>query len=743
METLANPRSPRARAVFDYLQRSLDYPFARVVGVSGDETSDVLELDVEPQVPQHPAVDIRNEERIRVRFHLDDERAPQIYARRNDFPLDQVHTNYSASADGLSLCVWEENWNDLRSRLGPQALVERIRDWLSRAARGVLHQDTQPLEPLLPASAHTLIVPPGIPANAWAIVAAQSHAGQWTVVLDEPSAELKPADPGSFAVLTILTESVVHGALRARPVNLEHLSTLIKDLGRNLTSEIRELLLSSENLRNARARKLLLLLAVPKLRASGQEIESYELRAFTPDGTLADLGESLGLTGPDPTRQIAVPLVPQGKSGDLSKIELLYWNVVSRLDRAAARRFAGTKPGPNLELVAIGAGAIGSNVVNGVTKAGLGDWIIIDNDIVLPHNTIRQSQTNDFVGASKAFALAFQTNGTLARGCNASFIRADVLSAQQDATVQIRESLARADLVIDFSASPSVLGHVSDQDYVRRAASFFFNPDATDLVVLAEDDGRTWRLDEIEAQYLLAAAEDSRLTGHLSDARPDFVRYANACQNLTVPVPPWQVHTLAGLAAGQLLRLVERSTPVMNVWRLDIGTGAIAATSFLPAKVSREVVGAWRFTVSHAALSLMSRLRAEALPNESGGILIGSFDLTRRIAHVVAALPAPADSVQAPTYFIRGSTDLKPAVDRLAEASAGFLGYLGEWHSHPDSAVPRPSSDDEAVDRYLAEHLGPTGVPHLVAIRGKHETWFRLGCSGTTLGEARIPDATI
>lgn len=742
METLANPRSRRAREVFDYLQRSLDCPFARVVGISGDETSDVLELDVEPQVPQHPAVDIRNEERIRVRFALDDERAPLIYARRADFPLNQVHTTYSASADGLSLCVWEENWNELRSRLGPQALVERIRGWLSRAALGVLHQDTQPLEPLLPASAYTLIVPPEIPGSTWAIVAARTHAGLWTVVLDEPSAEPGPADPPSFAVLTILAEPVVHGALRARPANLEQLSTLIEELGRNLTTEIRELLLTDENRRNARGRRLLLLLAVPKLRTAGQEIESYELRAFTPDATLAALGESLGVTAYDATAQVAVPLVPQGQSADLSKLELLHWNVVSRLDQAAARRFAGTKPGRDLELVAIGAGAIGSNVVNGVTKAGLGNWTIIDNDIVLPHNTIRQSQGNDYVGVPKAFALAFQTSATLARGCSASFIRADVLSAQQDAAVQIRESFSRADLVIDFSASPSVLGHVSDQDYVGRAASFFFNPSATDLVVLAEDHHRKWYLDEIEAQYLLAAAEDPRLNGHLSDARPDFVRYANACQNLTVPVPPWQIHTLAGIAAGQLLRLVEQPTPVLNVWRLDTGNGAIAAATFLPVNVSREVVGAWRFTVSHAALSSMSRLRAGALPNESGGILIGTFDLTRRIAHVVAALPAPADSVQAPTYFIRGGEDLKPAVDRFAEASAGLLGYLGEWHSHPDSAEPRPSPDDEAVDRYLTEHLGPTGIPHLVAIRGKHATWFRLGCSGTTLGETTIPDAT-
>ncbi len=114
---------------------------------------------------------------------------------------------------------------------------------------------------------------------------------------------------------------------------------------------------------------------------------------------------------------------------------------------------------------------------------------------------------------------------------------------------------------------------------------------------------------------------------------------------------------------------------------------------------------------------------------------VGSFNLSRRIAHVLAALPAPPDSAQTPTYFIRGTKDLKPMVDGLATASAGILGYLGEWHSHPDGARARPSGDDETVYAYLAGHIGPTGAPYLIAICGRGETWFRLGWEGRTLGE--------
>lgn len=732
-------RSERARAVFDYIQCSPDHPFARIESVRTEETHDVLDIVVEPQVPQDRAVEILPEEPVRVHFPLDDGKPPTIHSRRDDFPLNHVHTNYAPDIDGICLCIWEENWNDLRRVLSGQALVERIRDWFSRTAAGVLHQDGQALEPLLPASAHTLIIPPGPPAEVWVIPYADHHQGRWTVVAEPPSPERSAAQNLSFTVLQVPFAPVVHGALRVHPSNINELCTLASGLGTDLTVKLREWLLDSERLRAAHERKLLLILTVPKLRDESRDVESWEILAFMPTATLAELGEALGCTVFDRGTRTTVARVPAGQPCDLVKIRLDYWNVMRRLDRAMARVYAANAARQDRNLVAIGAGAIGSNVVVNAARTGIGTWTIIDNDVVLPHNTVRQFQRNPTIGAPKSVALAFDANAVLAEDGTARFIRADILNPGEYAE-EIRESFKGADLVLDFSASPAVLGHVSDRSELRRAASFFFNPNGSDLVVLAEDDRRALRLDEIEAQYFLAAAADCRLAQHLNGARLDLLRYANACQDLTRPVPPWQVHTLSGVATSRLLGLLEQPGALARLWRLDITTGAITPVAIDLASAFRHSIGDWRFTVSHAALQSMRRLRADALPNESGGILIGSFDLSRRVAHVVAALPAPPDSVQMPTYFIRGSKDLRPVVDRLAVTSAGVIRYLGEWHSHPDRSRAAPSSDDEAVDAYLAKHLGPTGEPHLIAICGTEETWFRLGCAGQQRGEAVIRD---
>jgi hypothetical protein len=117
-------------------------------------------------------------------------------------------------------------------------------------------------------------------------------------------------------------------------------------------------------------------------------------------------------------------------------------------------------------------------------------------------------------------------------------------------------------------------------------------------------------------------------------------------------------------------------------------------------------------------------------------VFIGSFDIVRGVVHIVAALPAPADSVQTPTYFVRGSKDLKPLVDEISQQSAGALGYVGEWHSHPDGAAAQPSGDDEVVFSYLKAHVGPTGKRYIMAICGMVEIWLRAGWQCRGIAEA-------
>ena len=70
-----------------------------------------------------------------------------------------------------------------------------------------------------------------------------------------------------------------------------------------------------------------------------------------------------------------------------------------------------------------------------------------------------------------------------------------------------------------------------------------------------------------------------------------------------------------------------------------------------------------------------------ALPNETGGILIGEYDVERVTAIVRSATGPPSDSVATPTTFRRGTRGLNRL---LRSAWRRGLYYLGEWHFHPE-----------------------------------------------------------
>ncbi len=717
------PRSRLARAVVQYVRDSVDHPYATIREVHREGLSDFVDLELEIDLAQDRAVPILHREPVRIVFASpDDLVAPRVLSLRGDFPSGEVHTNLDHEIDGLCLCIWEEGWHDLSRNLTGQALVERIRWWFAGMADGSLHAEDQVLEPLIATTSDTIVFPPGNLTGPWFIDKALERKGQVTLIM---SRERKDTEDTSFDVFQQELPSQVHGALGNRPYDMGALVELAARLQFDLMAELRAWLVEPARLAAASERRALFLLVVPKRRTDAGEVESYEAWVYTPSETLAELGEKLGVTssyqdGGKLTTGVILPGTVEPI--DPKAIRLFSWRIVQRLDRAMARQFAGSTRAADAKLVAVGAGAIGSNVIVNATHAGMGTWTIIDDDIVLPHNTVRQTQTNGAVGHPKAQVLAFEVDAVLAEGGN-DLIMADVLSVNAE-TGRMAAAMHDADLVVDFSASPAVVGHLSDQD-LGRAASFFFGPDGSDLVAMDEGNGRVVLLDEIEAQYFLAVAACPALEGHLAGARTDRIRYANACQDLSRPLPPWQVQMLSGLAVGRLQSFLEDAAPSAWVWRLDPDTGSVLPIRLEVQPTFRFSSDTLRVSVSASVIAGMRTFRQNAAPNETGGILIGTFDLVRNVLHVVAALPAPPDSKQAPTYFVRGAKDLRPLVDDLAKATAGRLQYVGEWHSHPDGAAARPSDDDEGVFAYLHKQLAPPGAPYAMLICGSEETWLR------------------
>ena len=127
------------------------------------------------------------------------------------------------------------------------------------------------------------------------------------------------------------------------------------------------------------------------------------------------------------------------------------------------------------------------------------------------------------------------------------------------------------------------------------------------------------------------------------------------------------------------------------------------------------------------SLNKVRGLRAAALPSETGGVLLGYFDLKMGRVYVVDALAAPADSHGDPAGFTRGVEGLLDAVRQAQERTRDMVTYIGEWHSHPPYASVEPSVADLYLLEYLAAELQRDGYPALMLIVGEGDEEWLVG----------------
>lgn len=310
-------------------------------------------------------------------------------------------------------------------------------------------------------------------------------------------------------------------------------------------------------------------------------------------------------------------------------------------------------------------------------------------------------------------------------GSPAAGVVADVLSPK-DAADTLRDKYLAAELILDIAASVPVARHLAlDVESPARRMSVFLNPSGTDLVVLAEDSGRTTPLDVLEAQYYRAAASHPALLGHLGVA-PGRLRYGRTYRDVTTTMPTHLVGMHAAIAAQGVRNALASDDASIRVWRCDPQCLSVMPTEIPPAAAERQRLGDWTLVIDAEVRTRLAKLREDKLPNETGGVLIGAYDLSRRIVYVVDTVPSPPDSAEWPTLYVRGSEGLLDQIGEITSRSGGQLEYVGEWHSHPAGCPPLPSADDLTVFTWLTEHMDHAGLPALMAIvaDGDASSWF-------------------
>lgn len=94
--------------------------------------------------------------------------------------------------------------------------------------------------------------------------------------------------------------------------------------------------------------------------------------------------------------------------------------------------------------------------------------------------------------------------------------------------------------------------------------------------------------------------------------------------------------------------------------------------------------------ILQSEMTHIQELCVAALPNETGGILIGHYSDNMAWAIITKVTGPPLGSIHRATSFIRNGDSILTVLARLWDKKEY---YIGEWHYHPYSS-PSPSPRD-------------------------------------------------
>jgi hypothetical protein len=708
---------PRARALAELLLGER-LPFAWLVECRASEGRENVVLEVEVERPQCLRHDIRRVERLAVMFDPADTAPPEILGLRIDFPL-VPHVNAREQEVPRSLCLYDQPWHEIALRWTAPAFVEQIRGWLSRTAQGSLHAEDQPLEPFIFMSPYHIVVPHGVferaevPDEPLWVVPVGGKDGRTLIVsrLGHPHPNASP-----YVATMLRCPPHQHGIVRRVPGTLKQLNCLTLEVGLDVVSALRERFRkwidAGHLLRDARC---VLILLLPKTRDEGGAVEVTEMKCFVTGQTIENLGVALGvweIFG----GELSYLLTPNtSKYGD--EIPVLAVNPHRSFSWSLGAQLNGLSGRDPRRLAAVGAGALGSQVIMNLARAGYGTWTIVDKDVLLPHNLARHQLPGRAVGFTKAEALSATINRLADDEPIATPLVADVLSPGGQAAA-VDAALGGAEAIVDMAASVGVSRRLAYHSAPGRRASLFMNPAGTDLVLLVEDARRRIGLPCLEVQCYRHVWHDIRLHDHFTVAgRP--LRYGQSCRDLSSRLPQDLVAIHAGIGARALREALQDEGPTIRIWRFNPHDLDVQAIRVPVHSVRVQQHLDWTLMVDASVPEKMSALRKKKLPDETGGVLIGSYDMQRKIVYLADALPSPPDSVEWPTLYIRGCEELAGQVDQIRQATGHNLEYVGEWHSHPNGSSTLPSDDDLEVFSWLTREMDLEGKPPLMVIAGE------------------------
>lgn len=664
----------------------------------------VVRIEIKVDLPSRPVIkNIKSKESILLYFPLGAEFDLQVYSARKDFP-NLPHVMRRGKSGLAELCLFRTSLADWLAGKSFEDIIYRIRQWMADAAAGLLIKPDDPYEPLW--------VPMNRSIVEMDIDAVKEKEIPWQATAYECKAKGRQYYRINEKGGTLLAKVLYRCDVQSEPWSI--LPRLISDVEEMFTSAGFDI---SSDIKSANSKpnlsRFLLILGVKRPKEILGRENSDEWIAFLFERRKTRKGVLIGASKKDKNKNLT--------NDDIWEIKCVPVRSVFTQQLAQTTSGWDQQINHNQQIAVIGAGALGSKVIMNLARSGLANVLIIDKDIMAPHNLARHELGGDDLGHAKAERLERRINAVYLGMTIASSFCKDVLVHQNE----LCEKLKSCKLVVDLSASKSVqsvLSNLCRENLIScPVVSAFLGDSGRSAFLFIDGKSKDLTVDVLEAELIAKHKELSCVKQWLNSGE-DILQVGGGCRLMTTVVPD----TLITHAAGWISHNIANMLATNNDWP-DKGTiGILEMTQqnqFLSTSSKWIHVQSpkwfssqgWKVCLPKHIEDWMKQRCDEAGKNETCGIFLGVIDRWSNIVFVTNAWEGSVDSTGNTVECKRGRKKLRRKLKDNLRDSGYMEWYAGEWHSHPKGST-LASSTDISTSREIASRLKEFGIPAVLLI---------------------------
>jgi len=644
------------------------------------------------------------------------------------FSCPSVHVHH-ARFNGFShvqwvrhLCLYLSKDTEWNISDGMYGYIERLNQWLVRAASNSHESDGQPLHPPVAYPFNedlpTVIIKKNTPSfedSFWIGFAIIKPINKdridligWQKGLDRP-------EEGNLAPVILLNKDFPF----EYPITAEDLFSLIEKAGVGIDfihmlsffaaaanpKESNLYLVIGTPMRGFREKKLLQHISIWSIDKMAKDVIGLEIDwlKLLDENTDAEFREHVEKHRQD-CRDLSLRCLKSANLRWCSVKEDRQEVTVRRDDQTSANVFLGKS------VVLWGCGALGSYIAEALVRAGIKHIALRDNKKVNPGILVRQNYEDGDIGLWKAECLKTRLN-RINPDLSVEVSNDDITSSMSALPELSDAADSLYNLLIDATASNKV--HLLLEHFVKNNKS---NIPSTSVIIGAKADkaivnylptGSSVSIFDTLRKLKIQVKGQKKLEKFASEFWPKNEEFLNfqpepGCSDPTFIGSSIDMMILVGKALDHIGKLFKSNSEIESIMFSKQGESCEGAVVTHPKDLVENLPDGYQVRIQKDVIKDIRKYVSKSKKRgseicETGGLLFGQIDHASEIVWISKIIGPPSDSIATPEKFICGIKGTHKFNNEITHKTQGSISYIGMWHTHPVSAAIPSGTDMEGM----------------------------------------------